>query len=41
VLSVTALAETLPSAIENAYREAAKIHFDGMQYLRDIGRAIL
>ncbi len=38
VLSVTASAETLPSAIAAAYRAAKKIHFDGMQYRTDIGQ---
>jgi phosphoribosylamine--glycine ligase len=38
VLGVTARAATLQSAMENAYKAAEKIHFDGMQYRRDIGQ---
>lgn len=37
VLSVTASGETLPEAIEAAYRAAAHIRFDGMQKRNDIG----
>jgi phosphoribosylamine---glycine ligase len=37
VLGVTATAEDLPAAVERAYSAAAKIHFEGMQYRRDIG----
>jgi len=38
VLSVTATAETLQAAIDVAYTAAAKIHFDGMHYRKDIGQ---
>ncbi len=37
VLCATALGKTLNSAKENAYEAVGKIHFDGMQYRRDIG----
>ena len=37
VLGVTAVAEDLPSAIENVYSAVAKIHFEGMHFRRDIG----
>jgi len=38
VLGVTARGETLRSAIDNAYADVARIHFDGMHYRRDIGQ---
>jgi phosphoribosylamine--glycine ligase len=38
VLTVVGWGTTHPEAIENAYRAAGKIHFDGMQFRRDIGR---
>lgn len=38
VLGVTASGPTLPQAIENAYRAASRIRFDGMHYRSDIGR---
>jgi phosphoribosylamine--glycine ligase len=38
VLGVTASGSGLAGAIENAYRAAGQIHFDGMHYRRDIGR---
>jgi phosphoribosylamine---glycine ligase len=38
VLGVTASGATLESAIDNAYADAAKIHFDGMHYRKDIGQ---
>ena len=38
VLGVTAGGENLPAAIDNAYRGARKIAFDGMHYRSDIGR---
>jgi len=38
VLGVTASGESLPSAIETAYTTVRWIHFDGMQFRRDIGR---
>jgi len=37
VLGVTASGACLQSAIDNAYSAVRKIHFDGMQYRRDIG----
>jgi phosphoribosylamine--glycine ligase len=37
VLGVTAIAEDLPTTIEQAYAAVNKIHFDGMHYRRDIG----
>lgn len=37
VLGVTAMAESLPAAVQRAYAAVAKIHFDGMHYRRDIG----
>ena len=37
VLGVTAEGETLRGAIDAAYGGLGKIHFEGMQYLRDIG----
>ncbi len=37
VLGVTAKAPNLKEAIANAYQAVEKIHFDGMQYRRDIG----
>ena len=37
VLGVTASAEDLPSAIEQAYAAVSKVHFEGMHYRRDIG----
>lgn len=38
VLGVTAAAPTLPAAIAAAYAEIPEIHFEGMQYRRDIGQ---
>jgi phosphoribosylamine---glycine ligase len=37
VLGVTAIAESLPAAVQRAYAAVAKIHFDGMHYRHDIG----
>ena len=37
VLGVTAAGPDLATAIDRAYSAAAKIHFDGMHYRRDIG----
>ncbi len=37
VLSVTALADTLPEASDLAYREISKISFEGIYYRTDIG----
>ncbi len=36
VLGVTATAENLPAAVQRVYAAVAKIHFEGMQYRRDI-----
>ncbi len=38
VLGVTASGVDLRQAIDNAYRGVAAIHFDGMQFRKDIGR---
>jgi phosphoribosylamine--glycine ligase len=38
VLGVTASGKTLAAAIDQAYAAAAKIHFEGMHYRKDIGR---
>jgi phosphoribosylamine--glycine ligase len=37
VLGVTAVGETLEAALASAYDAAAKIHFEGMHYRKDIG----
>ena len=37
VLGVTASADSLSAALASAYAGAAKIHFDGMHYRKDIG----
>jgi phosphoribosylamine--glycine ligase len=41
VLNVSAVADTLPEALDKAYHEIKKIHFSGMFYRRDIGRRAL
>jgi len=41
VLGVTALGANLEAAIARAYEAVAKIHFDGMQFRRDIGHRAL
>ena len=38
VLGVTSAGNSLGAALEKAYQASGKIHFDGMQYRRDIGR---
>jgi phosphoribosylamine---glycine ligase len=38
VLGVTATGETLDTALSRCYAAVADIHWDGMQYRRDIGR---
>ncbi|MDD5692102.1 MAG: phosphoribosylamine--glycine ligase [Candidatus Omnitrophica bacterium] len=38
VLGVTGLGATIKDAISKAYSAVSKIHFEGMQYRRDIGR---
>lgn len=38
VLSVTASGASLATAVENAYADVAKIHFDGMHYRHDIAK---
>ncbi len=38
VLGVTETAETLPEAIEKAYADVARIHFDNEYYRKDIGQ---
>jgi phosphoribosylamine--glycine ligase len=39
VLGVTAAADNLEAALGRCYRALEKIHWEGMQYRRDIGRA--
>jgi phosphoribosylamine--glycine ligase len=41
VLTVVGRGPTFSAAIETAYRAATHIHFDGMQFRRDIGRKAL
>lgn len=41
VLGVTALGDTIPSAIEKAYSACKLIHFDGAFYRKDIGQKAL
>jgi phosphoribosylamine---glycine ligase len=41
VLGITALGQNLDAAVQRAYDAADKIHFDGMQYRRDIGAKAL
>lgn len=41
VLGVTALGQTIAEAIELVYKTTAHIHFEGMQYRRDIGARAL
>ena len=41
VLTVVATAPSFEIAIARAYEAASKIHFDGMQYRRDIGKKAL
>lgn len=41
VLGVTAMAETLESALARAYEALGKIHFDGIYFRRDIGHRAL
>jgi phosphoribosylamine--glycine ligase len=41
VLCVTALGETIRQARRTAYEAVAEIHFDGMQYRKDIGERAL
>ncbi len=41
VLCVTALGETVRQAQRNAYEAVALIHFEGMQYRKDIGKRAL
>ncbi len=38
VLGVTAMAQTLPAAIERAYARVAEVHFDNAFYRHDIGK---
>lgn len=40
VMAVTALGDTPPAALDRAYAGVRQIHFDGVHYRRDIGRAI-
>jgi phosphoribosylamine--glycine ligase len=41
VLGVTALGKTIDAAVAHAYEAAARIHWHGMRYRRDIGRRAL
>lgn len=41
VLAITSYGDTLPEALQRSYRNAAKIHFEGMYYRKDIGRDVL
>lgn len=41
VLGLTATAPTLKEAIDKAYRESSKLHFDNEYYRRDIGKRAL
>jgi phosphoribosylamine--glycine ligase len=41
VLAVTAVADTLQSACDRAYKALDKIHFDGMYFRRDIAHRAL
>ncbi len=41
VLSVTALGDDIPQAIDNAYRAVGKIRFEGAHFRTDIGRKAL
>jgi phosphoribosylamine---glycine ligase len=41
VLTVVGRSTTFKDAIDTAYAAASRIHFDGMQYRRDIGRKAL
>lgn len=41
VLAVTSYGRNLEEALENSYRSLADIHFDGMNYRRDIGRDLM
>jgi len=41
VLGVTALGDDIAGAIDRAYEAAEKLHFEGMQYRRDIGHRAL
>jgi phosphoribosylamine--glycine ligase len=40
VLGVTAVGPDLDAALNVAYQAAAKIHFEGMHYRKDIGRKL-
>jgi phosphoribosylamine--glycine ligase len=41
VLGITALGQNLDAAVQRAYDAADKVHFDGMQFRRDIGAKAL
>jgi phosphoribosylamine--glycine ligase len=41
VMGVTAIAQDLPSAIQNAYAGVSKLQFEGMHYRKDIGAKAL
>jgi phosphoribosylamine--glycine ligase len=41
VLAVTALADSLPAALDSVYKSVGKIDFDGRYYRKDIGKDLL
>ena len=41
VLGVTAIADTLPEAIDEAYKKLEKVHFDNKYFRHDIGQRAL
>lgn len=41
VLAVTSYGDTLDEALSHSYKSLADIHFDGMNYRRDIGRDVM
>ena len=41
VLGVVGTGESLPAAIESAYRDVEKVYFKNMRYRRDIGARAL
>lgn len=41
VLGITALADSIPAAIDLAYRGVSRVHFNGMHYRKDIGQKAL
>jgi phosphoribosylamine--glycine ligase len=41
VIGITAMAASIPEAIELAYQGVSKVHFNGMHYRKDIGKKAL